>query len=499
MKSDTNDSTELNWRDAAFAGLLATLWFLLVRPGGFDLPFFWDEADVYVPGSRWVAENGLNVTPGVFPDDYSRGHPPLLYLLAGAAFALFGATPTVAHVLILPFGVIALAATYGLGATLFCRRVGVAAALMLGCTPLFMTMGNMLLPEMPLTTLAIVALFAFARGRMGIVALAGCAAVLIKETGIFSAGAVGAALLYDAHRAGVLRTRETLRRIALALTPLFALVLFFVWQRSTAGYFIFPHHQGLFTDRPMTWANLITVVPSLFLWHGRWLVSLAALVSLFILRKRASALAATSERWQPRHTSVYLAALLLVAFNWVFFAKMFWLERYALPAHPGLLVLLCGVLFALAKGQGSSRVRGAGALVLGASLWGLYGMFGPAQRDAEEHTFAYADVIASHRGAIDSLTGDGDSATERFVVTTWPMSVELRYPYLGYVDEEVRATEFQYLNEHEHDAVTHVVVNSASSQADALIEFARAQGLEPRAEFQTGDAPRLVVYARPER
>lgn len=492
MISDSNDPARLNWRDALGAGLLATLWFLLVRPGGFDLPFFWDEADVYVPGSRWVAEHGLNVTPGVFPDDYSRGHPPLLYLLAGAAFAAFGATPAVAHVLMLPFGVVALAATYGLGATLFGRRTGIAAALLLGCTPLFMTMGNMLLPEMPLTTLAVVSLLAFARGRMGIVALTGCAAVLIKETGIFSAGAVGAALLYDAHRTGVLRTRENLKRIALALVPLLALVIFFVWQRGTAGYFIFPHHQGLFTDRPMSWENLITVVPSLFFWHGRWLVTMAALVSVFFLRKAAKAPTEALERWQPNPGSVYLAAILLIAFNWIFFAKMFWLERYALPAHPGLLVLLCGAVFALAKG--SARKAGTGVLVLGAAVWGLYGMYGPAQRDAEEHTFAYADVIASHRDAIDSIP-DADT----FVVTTWPMSVELRYPYLGYVDEEIRATEFQYLSERDHDAVTHVVVNSASSQAEQLIEFARSQGLQPQGEFQVDDAPRLVVYARPER
>ena len=88
-------------------------------------------------------------------------------------------------------------------------------------------------------------------------------------------------------------------------------------------------------------------------------------------------------------------------------------------------------------------------------------------------------------------------AEDTFVVTTWPMSVELRYPYLGYVDEEIRATEFQYLSEHEHPEVTHVLVNRASSQADQLAEFARAQGLVKSGEFQTDDAPRLVVYARP--
>lgn len=489
---------------------MATLWFLLVRPGGFDLPFFWDEADVYVPGSRWVAEHGLNVTPGVFPDDYSRGHPPLLYLLAGAAFAAFGATPAVAHVLMLPFGIIALAATYGLGAELFGRRAGLAAALMLACTPLFMTMGNMLLPEMPLTTFAVVSLWAFARGRMGVVAIMGCAAVLIKETGIFSAGAVGAALLYDAVRSGARAdSKATLKRVALALAPLLALVAFFVWQRSTAGYFIFPHHQGLFTDRPMSWDNLITVVPSLFFWHGRWLLTLGATLCLFVGRRAFMAhiepkappleTLETQEPWRPRPDSVCVAALLLVAFNWVFFAKMFWLERYALPAHPGLLVLLCGALFVfnekskvVAK-RNRAKASFAALLIVGSATWGLYGMYGPAERDAEEHTFAYADVIASHRDAIRSL-GSGDGA---FVVTTWPMSVELRYPYLGYVDEEIRATEFQYLSEGDRPEVTHVLVNSASSQAEELVEFARSQGLQERDAFQTDDAPRLVVYARP--
>ncbi|MCA9605359.1 MAG: glycosyltransferase family 39 protein, partial [Myxococcales bacterium] len=133
--------------------VLAVAWVAIVRPGGLDLPFFWDEADVYVPGSVWVAAHDLDVTPGVFPDDYSRGHPPLLYLLAGLAFRAFGATPTVGHLLVLPFTVVALAGTYLLGAGLFDRRAGAAAALLLGVTPLFMSMGNMLLPEMPLTAL----------------------------------------------------------------------------------------------------------------------------------------------------------------------------------------------------------------------------------------------------------------------------------------------------------------------------------------------------------
>ncbi len=127
--------------------LAATAWVTLVRPGPVDLPYWWDEADVYVPGSKWVAENDLLVTPGVFPDDYSRGHPILLYFVAGAAFRAFGPGPTTGRLVVLPFTIVALAFTFLLGAALFGRRAGMGAALLLATTPLFMAIGNVLLPE----------------------------------------------------------------------------------------------------------------------------------------------------------------------------------------------------------------------------------------------------------------------------------------------------------------------------------------------------------------
>ncbi|MEZ4339932.1 MAG: glycosyltransferase family 39 protein [Sandaracinaceae bacterium] len=157
------------------------------------------------PARSGSPAHDLDITPGVFPDDYSRGHPPLLYLLAGLAFRAFGATPTVGHLLVLPFTVVALAGTYLLGAGLFDRRAGAAAALLLGVTPLFMSMGNMLLPEMPLTALAVLSFLALARGRVGVAAAAGVAAVWMKETGIFAAAGVGAAVLLDAWWRGSLQ------------------------------------------------------------------------------------------------------------------------------------------------------------------------------------------------------------------------------------------------------------------------------------------------------
>ena len=324
----------------ALALAAAAAWVALIRPGPLSLPYFWDEADVYVPGARWVAAHGLDVTPGVFDDDYSRGHPPLFYLIVAIAFRAFGSAPAVGHLVVLPFTVIALAGTYLLGAALFDRRAGLAAALLLGATPLFLSIGNMVLPEMPLVALTVVALLAFARGRLCVAVACGVAMVWMKETGIFSAAAIGVGVLVDAWQ----RRERPWRRVALATVPLFALLAFFGWQRATAGYFVFPHHQNLFADRPLDLENVLTVWPSLLVWHQRWIVVVAALAALALgVRSRPRV---SEARWTPTPSASVAACLALVAFNAVFFTKMFWLERYALPAHPGLLVVLAGALFA---------------------------------------------------------------------------------------------------------------------------------------------------------
>lgn len=487
------DDARVGWRDALVAIVLAGVWVAVVRPGPLSLAYFWDEADVYVPGARWVAEHGLDVTPGVFPDDYSRGHPPLLYLIAAIAFRLFGAEPAVGHLVVLPFTVIALAGTYLLGAALWSRAAGASAALLLAATPLAMSIGNMLLPEMPLTALAVLSLLAFARGRLGLAVLCGVLAVWIKETGIFAAAAVGVGVLADAHRRRTLRDAATWWRAGLAALPLVALLAFFAWQKTHAGYYVFPHHQSLFADRPLGAQNLLTVWPSLLLWHGRWIVIAAALGAL-ALGRRVRPLR-VEERWRPKRSTVVAACLALVLFNAIFFTKMFWLERYALPAHPGLLVCACGALFAGFARVSSERARSAAAYaaVVAAALAGVLSMRAPAPPDAEEHTFAYADVVATHRRAFAAL-GEQDAP----VLTTWPMTVELREPYLGYVERPLATVNARHFDADE-DRVASILINTASGRASELRAEALRRGMRRVAVFREGVAPPLELYRPAER
>jgi len=460
---------------------LALLWAMVVRPGPLSLPYFWDEADVYAPGARWLALHDLNPTPGHFPDDWSRGHPPLLYVVASLAFRLFGSGPTIGHALIVPFTALALAATYLLGKERGGRMVGVCAAAMLATSPLFMSMGAFLLPEMPLTALTVLALLLASRGQYVGAAVAGIALVWIKETGVGPPIAIAGGLFVEAWRQAQLRERW--RPIAISLTPMLALAVFFVWQRLTAGYFVFPHHQNLFAERPFAIANVLTVFPSLFLWHGRWLFSAAGVVAIAVLARRPVWPASL----KPDATLLAIAFLLLG--NVVFFAKMFWLERYALPVHPGVLVFLMLAIAEVTRLLPTRFVRPAAlAPVVLAGALGVMSLHTPGE--AAEHTFAFADVVASHREAYARIR---TLHSDPLIVTTWPLTTELREPWLGFVNASMRSEHPDDLEDQTPDVV---LIDPGSDRANELRTLAQAHHLTLRERIAVGSAPALELWTR---
>ena|GEM_PF-1840621 len=495
-------------REALGVFMLGLAWALLVRPGPLSLPYFWDEADVYAPGAKWLADHDLDPTPGHFPDDWSRGHPQLLYVLAAFAFRLFGPGPAVGHALIVPFTALAIAATYVLGAeragahvgetralhgnagALHALRgprlVGAGAALLIATSPLFMSMGAFLLPEMPLTALTALALVFTARGQLVAAAGVGVALVALKETGVGPPIAIAGGLALEALRARAPRA-SALRSVAIALTPVLALIGFFVWQRLTAGYFVFPHHQHLFTDRPFGIANVVTVVPSVFLWHGRWIVTAAALIAVVALIVRRA--------WPVslRADATNLAILLLLLGNAVFFAKMFWLERYALPVHPGLCALMVVALVEAARLLPTRlQLLAAAAPCAVAVTLGLNALRAPGE--AAEHSFAFADIVDSHRQAYARIAQlDID---DPIVVTTWPLTTELREPWLGFVETPVRSLHPDLLDQRPNTRPDVVLVDEGSHERDRLRTLARQHGLRLRSTVQRGTAPRLELWSR---
>ncbi len=424
----------------------------------------------------------------------------MLFLLTGVSFNLFGPSPTVGHLVVLPFSVLALAGTYLLGMVTFGRAAGLAAALILAATPLFLSIGAMLLPEPLLMALTVLAFVAFARGRLVTAALLASAAVLIKETGVFTAGAMVGAVFWDSWRRGSLRSREALWRGALVFLPILVLCGFFLWQRlSPAGYFVFPHHENLLWERSLGVRDLGTVWPSLLFWHWRWIVVASAglwLGALLVLRRaRLPEDGERDERWSPGVSAMVVAMVLVVLQNAVFFTKMFWLERYALPAHPCVLVLVGGALLGGFSQALHWRWRNLPwAAVAACCGFGLASVHDATQPNEEELTFAYADVIETHRLAFRAIEESGDESN--VVLTSWPMTIELRHPYLGYVERPLRTIHIDHVESASADAIDFVLVPARSRHAIPLEERARALGMREVGEYREGTASSLRLWTR---
>ena len=169
----------------------------------------------------------------------------------------------------------------------------------------------------------------------------------------------------------------------------------------------------------------------------------------------------------------------MVIVNILFFAKMFWLERYALPVHPVVLVLAAGAL---------ASPRWLALAILPTAALGSLGLRAPTEQDTEEHTFAYADVVRTHQQAIGAIIVRGG---DPLVLTPWPMTVELQFPYLGYTTFPVRTSHPDWPK----GGADLILVPDRSRHSVALRETAERAGMRSVGRWKVGSAPALELFA----
>ena len=71
--------------------------FIALKLEALTLPFFWDEAWVYLPAIRTMAEQGPSIMPGSIDADLYTGHPLLFYFMASTWIKLWGYSLPIAH------------------------------------------------------------------------------------------------------------------------------------------------------------------------------------------------------------------------------------------------------------------------------------------------------------------------------------------------------------------------------------------------------------------
>jgi hypothetical protein len=166
-------------------------------------------------------------------------------------------------------------------------------------------------------------------------------------------------------------------------------------------------------------AQLGRVAASLFA-DGRWIAALAA-AAIAVWRR-----ADLARAWRE-HREVLVAFVLFAVMNLAFFAKMFFLERYVLPVHVIVCILVAGAL---------TRARWPGLAAAAIAI-----AFAVSRRSAGtdmasgETSFRYLHAVHAHATLLNRVETDGG---DPLVLTVWPVTDELREPFLGWVHRPVR-------------------------------------------------------------
>ena len=436
-----------------FAGLA-----LLTAP--LSTPYWWDDGAVYAPGAKWLLDHGFDARPGVFPSDLSRGHTPLFYVMLAIAYRVMGAGPVAGHVLVFGFAWASLVLTYLLARHMFDWIAGAIAVALLAATPLFQTISSMALPELAMTALTAASFYAFAKGRIGATAVFGTILVLVKEVGVACPLAIAGALFLEQPR--------NIKRVAVALVPVTVLALFFLYQKKAEGWFVLPYHAGLFKEEHSLVDQLGRVMQSIFVTDGRVVAVIAAIAI------------AAYKRFTFGNRNVVVALALFAVMNLVFFAKMFFLERYVLPVHV-CVVVMCGGALARMRIPGGVATLVAIAIAFARRSAGT-------DLASGETTFRYMHAVHAHQALFAKMSG------EHVVLTDWPVTDELRFPFLGWVKTPTRCVHID--SQSPTDTFDRVIAVRGLGSYEKLERKARERGFTIMERVEDGPAE-IELWAPP--
>lgn len=429
-------------RPSAWAG--KQLWFvflstLAVLVGAhlpwLRMPYFWDEAGQFIPASFDLYRDGAWIAHTVRPNV----HPPGVMALIALTWHIFGYSILPARIVMLVVASLGATASFALASRLAGDIPGapVVAVLFLIASPVFYTQSMLVMLDMPAMTLTTLALILFLDRRYAWCAVSCTALVLAKETAITTPAVFAGWLLIREKR-----VRESLYFAA----PALALGAWLTALHHATGHWLgneeFANYNLAGTTDPVHLGiTILERLRYLFWSDGHVIGTVALALGWRFLRRRAWAVAG-------------LVALAQTLFVTAFGTPLI---RYLLPVLP---ILYAAV--ATAAAFYPPRLRWASHIAMIALL--VAGIFwNPPYPYAYENNLSMMDFTRLQQAAASYLEAH---AADKRIATAWPLTDELRSPFLGYVTHPLN------------------VVDTSAFRAEALA------ALDPRS-FDL-----LVVYKR---
>ena len=334
----THFKAELN-RTQFWVLMAMILAFIGLKWNSMHLPYFWDEAWVYMPAIRTMAEQGPSIMPGSIDADLYTGHPLLFYFMASSWIKFWGYSNFVAHSLPVLISITLLISMYFINLQWSkSANQALLASMLLAIQPNFLTQSSFLLIEVWLGLLFLWSFyFYFNKNWIGF-GISITLALWSKESAFCLLPAFGLIALIE-RWINQTTSKEMWARIVGIFALFFVGFSFFLIQKSKLGWYFFPRHANWITLADFKW-KMEVAFTSYFVSDARSFIYAAFILSIVVAYFMGLRL-----NVQQR---LMVAGSFIFAFGFMVFASInFFSSRYLLGAHTLLLSSVALVLFSI--------------------------------------------------------------------------------------------------------------------------------------------------------
>jgi len=407
-----------------FLAFVAIVVFVIFKFPHLSLPYYWDEGWVYGPAVMHMYEAGISMSPDIISEYYTRGHPLLFHVLTASWMKLFGASIFSAHCFALFVSVSVLVSIFVICTKYISPKAGLISLLLAVVQPIFLAQSALVLPEMMLALFVLLSLFFYVNNQKAYYWLAAACAIMTKESAIIIFCTLG---LYEGIAFIKSAEKNFLSLIYkgfFAVSPIIVWLLFLVWQKQVNGWYFFPEHTGYISfDIASIWNKLERYFAYLYLFQGRNMTSVAAIIALvfFIIRKQYKSAGKTNE---------LLIVFTLFSLLFLIFSSLnFYSDRYLLCLIPLLAISAAALLVGFYK-------RFIYLVVIALVTSGLYNSL--YKKTNADHNLGYVETVHAYQQTVDYLVSE--KLKDKHFYAYFLMKENLVNPYTGYVTLEQKFT-----------------------------------------------------------
>lgn len=320
-----------------------------------NIPYYWDEAWPYSTAVHQLIESGLSFTPSSIPAYVSRGHPIMFHFLAAAWGSIFGPDTTSMHSFALTVSIITIVGTFFFGKAFWSPGFGFACATVLSTQAIFISQSAQLLPEMMMAMWTVLSfLFYFSRKYISFTIVT-AAMLLTKESGCVLLATLALAELMKFLN-GQINQTVMLRKWLLLAAPTTIAFFYFVAQKLTYGWFLFPFYTDYLSSNWTSFgSNFQSALEHLFIYYGRIVIVSISLISLISIQTKGKKPLKLVEK------DIVFTFSLFFFLYLIFSAFNYYIPRYLLCVFPVFSITCCLIIH-----KASERVNMLFPLLIGA-------------------------------------------------------------------------------------------------------------------------------------